>query len=206
MLIIDTHTHIYSADEKMYPPAPKLLALGWTGEPMTSPKRPPGRASIESLREQTRNNGVGAACIIQTSTFYRFDNHYVCDSARSNPDWAAGVCTLDPDDPFSPSVLSHDTKVYGLRGLRSIVGTEGTLDSANVKALWKTAADLGIVVNVLISWTDGKGDWYWGKDHIAGLESMLKQFPKLPIVIDHCLDMKVGRPDTSEALAALERL
>ena len=206
MMIIDTHTHIYSPDEKYYPPAQQLLAQGWTGKPMITPKRPPGKASIEALREETRSNGVRAACIIQTSTFYRFDNRYICDTARSNPDWVAGVSTLDPDYPYSASTLSHDSKVYGLRGLRSIAGSDGTLDSPNVRALWKTAADLGLVVNVLISWTDDRGNWYWGKDHLPGLESMLKQFPKLPIVIDHCLDMKAGRPETPQAVAAMEGL
>jgi L-fuconolactonase len=206
MLIIDTHTHIYSPDERFYPPAQDLLTQGWTGKPMKTPKRPPGRASIEALREETRSNGVRAACIIQASTFYRFDNRYICDSARSNPDWTAGVSTMDPDDPYSSSTLSHDTKVYGLRGLRSIAGTEGTLDAPNIKALWKTAADTGLVVNVLISWTDDQGNWYWGKDHLPGLESMLEQFPNLPVVIDHCLDMKAGRPETPLAVAAMERL
>src|SRR5713101_5315135 len=135
MMIIDTHTHIYSPDEKLYPPAQQLLSLGWTGEPMTTPKRPPGKASIEALREVTRSNGVRAACIVQTSTFYRFDDSYICDSARSNPDWVAGVTTMDPDSPYSAYTLSHDTEVYGLRGLRSIPGSEGTLESSNVKAL-----------------------------------------------------------------------
>src|SRR5688572_20435797 len=106
-MLIDTHTHIYSADEKTYPPAEKLLAQGWTGDPMTAPKRPPGKASIEALHEETKNNGVRGACIIQTTTFYRFDNRYICDSARGNPDWAAGIVTMDPDDPYSASTLSH---------------------------------------------------------------------------------------------------
>jgi hypothetical protein len=53
-------------------------------------------------------------------------------------------------------------RVYGLRGVRSFAGTAGTLDSPNVKALWKTAADLGLVANVLISWTDDHGSWSLG--------------------------------------------
>jgi hypothetical protein len=141
----------------------QVLAQGWAGKPMTTPKRPPGKASIEALREETRSNGVRAACIIQTSTFYRFDNRYICDSARSNPDWTAGVSTLDPDYPYSSSTLSHDSKVYGLRGLRSIAGSEGTLDTPNVKALWSAAAETGLVVNADLL-TDDQGNWYWGKD------------------------------------------
>ena len=90
MLIIDTHTHIYSPDEKRYPPAKERLEHGWKGEPMSKPLRPPGKASLEDLRQESRANGVAAVCAIQTATFYRWDNRYICDSARSNPDWVAG--------------------------------------------------------------------------------------------------------------------
>ena len=183
MLIIDTHTHIYSPDEKRYPPAKELLTLGWTGKPMSEPLRPPGKASLEDLRQESRANGVAAVCAIQASTFYRWDNRYIYDSGRSNPDWVAGVCTLDPDDPYSASTLTHDIQVYGLRGLRSIPGKDG-LDSDGVRALWKAAADLGIVVNVPISWTDSKGGWDWGKDHLPGFHQMLKDFPGLPVALD----------------------
>jgi predicted TIM-barrel fold metal-dependent hydrolase len=204
MQIIDTHTHIYSPDERRYPPAKELLTEGWTGKPMSGPLRPPGgKAALEDLRRESQSAGVAAACIIQTSTFYRFDNSYICDAARSNPDWTAGVCTLDPDSPDSPSVLLHDTKVYGLRGLRSIPGKAG-LDSDGVRALWKAAADLGIVVNVLISWTDSKGGWYWGENHLSGFHRMAKEFSGLPVVLDHCLNIQAGRPETNAALAGLQ--
>jgi predicted TIM-barrel fold metal-dependent hydrolase len=206
MPIIDAHTHIYSPDEKRYPPARELLTEGWTGKPMSQPLRPPGgNAAVEDLRRESQSAGVTAACIVQTSTFYRFDNRYICDSARSNSDWVAGICTLDPDDPYSPSVLAHDTNVYRLRGLRSIPGKDG-LDSEGVRALWKGSADLGIVVNVLISWTDSKGGWYWGKEHLPGFHRMLEDFPGLPVVLDHCLNIQAGHPQTGDALAALQRL
>ena len=69
MLIIDTHTHIYSPDEKRYPPAKERLEHGWKGEPMSKPLRPPGKASLEDLRQESRANGVAAVCAIQTATF-----------------------------------------------------------------------------------------------------------------------------------------
>ena len=87
MLIIDTHAHIYGEDEKRYPPIDK-------------PLRPPGgKGTLGDLRATSASHGVRAACLIQVSTFYRFDNRYVCDCAKVSSDWAAAVCTLDPDDP-----------------------------------------------------------------------------------------------------------
>src|SRR5688572_13086484 len=102
MLIIDTHAHIYGQDEKGYPPIDK-------------PLRPPGsKRTLGDLRSEVATHGLRGACLIQTSTFYRFDNRYICDSARVSSDWAAGVCTLDPDDPHSPGLLVNYHRDFGI--------------------------------------------------------------------------------------------
>ncbi len=182
MLIIDTHAHIYSPDEKRYPPIDEAL-------------RPPGgKGSLEDLRQETRERGVSAACIIQTSTFYRFDNRYICDSSQGNPDWVAGVCTLDPDDPHSPGLLAQYAREYGIRGMRSIPARDGRLDHPGVRALWQTALDLGLVINVLID-----------RDKAEQARLLLADLPDLPVVLDHCLNLKVG-PELEATLADVLRL
>ncbi len=176
MFIVDTHAHIYSPDEERYPPIEK-------------PLRPPGgKGSLEDLHAESRANGVNAACIIQTSTFYRFDNRYICDSAKAAPDWTAGVCTLDPDDRHSPGVLAQFAREYGVRGMRSIPAADGRLDHPGVRALWKTATDQGIVINVLI-----------GPEKADQADRMLAGFPRLQVVLDHCLNLKAG-PDLDSTL------
>lgn len=208
MLIIDTHTHIYSPDEDRYPPSPQLLTLGWVGDPMEMPLRPPGDASVEALRQASHALGIAGVCAIQTATFYAFDNRYICDSSKAHPDWLAGVCTLDPDDPHSPAMLAAYVRDFGVRGLRSFPNASGrgSLDSPGVRALWKTALDHGVVVNPLISWIDPDRNWYWGRDHLAGLHAMLKEFRELPVVLDHSLSIMAGRADSEEGMAALLRL
>lgn len=182
MLIIDTHAHIYSPDEKKYPPIEK-------------PLRPPRRkASVEDLRRQTQSTGVRGACLIQTSSFYRFDNRYTCDSAKANPDWTAGVCTLDPDNPKSPDILRQFVREYGMKGMRSIPAVDGRLNHPGVEALWKTALDLGIVINVLI-----------GRNKADEADAMLSKFPKLKVVLDHCLNPQAG-PELDATLMAVLRL
>lgn len=182
MLVIDTHAHIYSPDEKKYPPIEK-------------PYRPPaGKGSLEHLRESLQANQVERACLIQTSTFYRFDNRYICDSAVANKAWTAGVCTLDPDDTHSPGLLKHFVEKYGLRGMRSIPAKDGRLDHPGVRALWKSATDGGLVINVLV-----------GREKVGELERMLAAFPKLRVVLDHCLNLKVG-PGMEAILADVLRL
>lgn len=97
MMIIDTH--IYSPDEKRCPPIDK-------------PLRPPGgKGPLEQLRRESQASAGNAVCAIQTSTFYRFDNRYICDSGRADPGWVAGVCVLDLDETLS-EVLSR-TAILG---------------------------------------------------------------------------------------------
>lgn len=182
MDIVDTHAHIYSPDERRYPP-------------IDEPLRPPsGRASLEDLSAICRANGAAAACLIQTSTFYRFDNRYILDSARAAADWAVGVCTLDPDDPHSPGLLREYVHDYGVCGMRSIPAGDGRLDHPGVRDLWRTAADLGVAINVLID-----------RDKAESCDRLLREFADLRVVLDHCLNLKVGS-DLAATLDAVRRL
>ena len=93
MLMIDCHAHIYSFDEKRYPPRP-------------NPFRPPKWVgSVEHLHHVSQAAGVSAVRAIQAVTFYGYDNSYLLDSTRDHRDWICGVCTLNPDDTRSPALL-----------------------------------------------------------------------------------------------------
>jgi L-fuconolactonase len=182
MAIVDTHAHIYSPDEKRYPVIPKPLRV------------PDGKGSLEDLRETSKANGVERACLIQVSTYYRFDNSYVCDSSLVSKAWAAGVCTLDPDDTHSPDLLKHFARKYGVKGMRSIPARGGRLDHPGVRALWKSATEEGLVINVLV-----------GREKEAEVATLLAAFPKLRVVLDHCMNIKAGA-ELEPTLAAVRRL
>jgi len=182
MTIIDTHAHLYSRDEKKYPPIEK-------------PLRPPGgKGSVEDLRKDSTANGVRAVCAIQTTTFYRFDNRYICDSAGANRDWMAGVCTLDPDNPDSPAMLAEFGRRHNVRGMRSIPAKDGRLDHPGVRALWRSALDNGLVINVLV-----------GREKTEELDRLLEDYSTLPVVLDHCMNPKAG-PDLVPVLNSVLRL
>ena len=169
-LIIDCHAHVYSEDEQTYPTIEK-------------PYRPPaGKGTIAHLRRTLRANGVRHATAVHTFTFYRWDNRFVADASRDNRDVLAGVCLLNPDDPKSSGVLGRYVKEFNVRGLRSIPAGSGRLDDPKVRDLWSTAARLGIVVCVLVN-----------RDKRTELESLAARYPKLPIVIDHCLNLAAGK-------------
>ena len=168
-LIIDCHAHVYSEDEKSYPP-------------MEKPYRPPaGKGTVAHLRQEMTGAGVRYAMAVHTFTFYRFDNRFVADASRDNRDVMSGVVLLNADDPDSPRVLERYAKGFNIRGLRSIPAQSGRLDDPGVDALWSACEKLGVVVCVLIN-----------RDKRDELETLAARHPKLPIVIDHCLNLAAG--------------
>jgi L-fuconolactonase len=181
-LVIDCHAHIYSEDETTYPTTDK-------------PYRPPaGAGTVDHLLREMRASGVKRATAIQTATFYRWDNRFLADSSRRHRDVLVGVCTLNPDDPESPALLERYVRESNVRGLRSIPAKSGRLDDPAVNALWATADRLGIVVNVLVN-----------RDKTDEVETLARRLRSLRVVIDHCLNLKVG-PELEPTLRDLERL
>ncbi len=182
MLVIDTHAHLFSADEERYPPR-------------ENPSRPPaGCGTIDRLQREMKAAGVRAATAVQVSGFYGFDNRYILDSSKAHPDWIAGVVTLDPDDETSPARLASYANDYGIRGLRSVPAAGHKLDHPGVRELWKFAYEHSLVVNLLIA-----------EDLADEAARLLDAFPELPVALDHCLEMQ-NDGDVKAKLAALRRL
>ena len=163
--------------------------------PIAKPYRPPaGKGFVAHLRREMTASGVTYVTAIQTATFYGFDNRFLADSAHRNRDIMVGVCTLDPDNPSSPDLLTRFVRESNVRGLRSIPAKSGRLDDPGVDALWAAAQRLGIVTNVLA-----------GRDKTDEIEALARRHPSLPVVIDHCFNLKAGA-ELEPTLAALERL
>ncbi len=174
MQVTDAHAHIFRDDEKQYP----ILE--------SARHRPPGTGTVPHLRKDMATAGVQRVVAIHTSMTYGFDNRFLTESARANSPWMVGVCTLHPEDPKSPSLLTTLVQDFNVRGMRSVpagqperhldYSVEKHLDDPGVDALWSTAEELGIVINVLI------------RLPLADeLETMLQRHPNLPVVLDHCM-------------------
>jgi L-fuconolactonase len=164
VLIIDSHAHVYAEDDQRYPP-------------VANPIRPPARTgSLSRLLALAQENSVTGLCIVQPGTFYGWDNRFICELPERLQNSAAAICSLDPDDSNSYQQLKQHTRFCGIRGLRSYPASDGHLDSPGVVQLWQSAGEEGITINVLIQ-----------VHHTDQLARMLEQFPRQPVVIDHCL-------------------
>ena len=105
MAIVDTHAHIYSEDTETYPQIP---------EPYLPP---PGRGTIEDLKNEVKANSVDRVVIVQTFTVYQHDNRLTLDTVRENQEWATGVLNLDPFDDKSVNLM-EEALTIGVRGNR----------------------------------------------------------------------------------------
>ncbi len=185
MLIIDCHAHIYSSDEEKYPPKEK---------PLRVPDNKP--SAIEDLLLTAHLHGVDAVRAVQTVSFYDYDNRYVCDATKANPKGVTGVCTLNPDNPESPSLLKHFVREYGISTLRSTPGdNRRTFDHPGVRNLWKVCAETGATVDIFLM----RPEW------VPGAEKLFREFTDLTIGFDHCMDLKPG-PLYENTLAEVLRL
>lgn len=184
MIIVDTHAHLDSTDEVRYPRAPQNL-------------RPPaGKGTLDHLCEEVRMNQITRVVLVQTGSFYRFDNRLTVDTANANQEWTTGVCTLDPEDPDSPALLTRYAHTCNIRGLRfgptptrtPVFGYDGH------QRLWETAARLGLVLCVLIA-----------PESADELISLVERFPETPVVLDHCMGLRAGGHDTLKLVCRLAR-
>ena len=164
MLVVDAHVHLYSPDEARYPAR------------VDARRPPPGAGSLEQLDRECLENGVARVAHINALSFYGYDNRYLLDLAASRGERMAGICTVDPEDPGGPALLAGFSADGRVRGIRIVPAARGGLERPGLRTLWRAAADLGLVVNVVV-----------GREHADRLAALLAEFPGTPTVIEHAL-------------------
>jgi L-fuconolactonase len=191
-VIVDTHTHVIARDEARYPLRPSGVGSQWYRE---------APCTAEELAELTDASHVDAAVIVQAFGAYTYDNAYAVDSAAANPDRFVSIAILDAEDPDSPATLSALAREPAFTGIRlfSIGALEHPqptwLDHPVTFELWEVCASLGLRVIVACL-----------PEHLPRLGRVLEQFPKQPVVLDHCGFVELdGGPPYPQA-AALFRL
>jgi L-fuconolactonase len=170
-MYIDTHTHVITPDVANFPTAP----LGGH-QSSWSQERPVDAAGL--LRAMDKS-GVDKAVVVQASTVYGHDNRYVVETVAAHKDRLAGV--------FSADVLASDAVDQisrwldaGLSGLRlfttgsTMPGQAGWLDDPRSFPSWAfcEAHDIPVCLQMTA-------------DGIPMLRGLLKQFPKVRVLLDH---------------------
>lgn len=163
MRIVDTHAHIYHADESLYPM-------------IESPSRPiEGTGGAEHLQRERETHQIDRVVVVQTGSAYKWDNRLLTDTVRARPDWTTGVCNLSPADPDSPAAFARMVREDNVRALRLEPAPDGRFDHDGSRRLLQTAADIGAAICAHIN-----------AAALPELDALLTAFPHVPVVLDHC--------------------
>ncbi|HEY4144775.1 amidohydrolase family protein [Pinirhizobacter sp.] len=179
MKIFDTHTHVISPDPSAYPKDP---IGGHQSE--WSQARPVDAAGLLKAIDEA---GIARAVVVQASTVYGHDNHYVVDTVRANPTRFVGVYSIDALAPDAVERIDH-WQAQGLSGFRlfttgsTMPGQSDWLGHKDSYPAWAHAEKLDIPVCLQMT-----------MDGLPALRSLLERFPRVRVLLDHC-----ARPDLSD--------
>jgi L-fuconolactonase len=161
--LIDTHVHIVSPDEVVYPRAPAAPAGGHAT----------AANSAEEMLASAPGVGIDRVVLVQSFAAYAFDNRYVLDMAKLYPDRFVAVCGIDPIAAHAESVAKELIRA-GARGLRVLAFAED-FEADCLRPLMKVASDAGVAICLL------------AVPRILGsLGAVLRDHRNVPLVLDHC--------------------
>ncbi|MFE6888106.1 amidohydrolase family protein [Streptomyces sp. NPDC057694] len=184
MDVVDAHCHIISEDLTAYPRAP----LG--GKQSTWAATRP--VTAEGMVSRMDATGIAQAVLVQATTNYGYDNSYVLDSTRRQPDRFVAVGTVDPLRPDAADSLKAAVGEGGLSGVRlftsgSTVPTQGEWFAApETHPFWEQAAELNLPVCLQMRLGAAT----------AQLTELLNRFPGVTVLLDH-----IGYPDIAASPA-----
>ncbi len=184
--MIDAHVHVWTPDTQRYP-----LSEGYQVKDMA----PPSFTPVELLKH-SRPEGVDRIVLIQMS-FYHYDNSYMLDVMAQHPGTFSGVAIVDETKSGLKDTM-RDLGGKGVRGYRLYANKkngEAWKDSAEMKAMWSHAADLGQAICLLAN-----------PDALPAIEHLCKEFPKTRVVIDHFSRISLKSPTKDADLDHLCRL
>jgi L-fuconolactonase len=126
---------------------------------------------IELLLHQMNANDVDRAVLIQHRGTY--DNGYLLECARRFPGRFAVVAMVDTSRPEAPSALEKWAS-EGVVGVR--LGPTERSPGSDPLAIWRKAAELGLVVSSL-----GNVDAFASDE----FEDLVGQLPELTVIVEH---------------------
>jgi L-fuconolactonase len=181
-MIIDTHVHAVSHDQRKYP---RQLTSGAPGEWVRT-------MSAEMLLSLNEDAGIDRTVLVQPYSAYGYDNSYAADSASKYPGHFASVSILDPLLKDTPDNLSSWVKERGTRGLRLFTTTETEatwLDDPRTFPVWERAGSLGTPICIMALF-----------HQIPRVRRVLEHFPTVTVALDHlALPRLSGGPPYDDA-------
>jgi predicted TIM-barrel fold metal-dependent hydrolase len=178
--VIEWNAHLFSSDTARYPFHPRA-----TYTPNTAALSPD---PLATYRERMQAEGIDRAVIVHPEP-YGDDHRLVLECLRREPDRLRGTCLFYPDDPQAVAKLRalvrQEPHVVALRfhAHRGKTQYLSSFDDPGVRAQWDAAEELGLIVELHI-----------GPDFAAQAEARIREHPRVPVLIDHLAEQKLGTP------------
>jgi predicted TIM-barrel fold metal-dependent hydrolase len=190
-MIVEWNAHMFSRDTRRYPfhPAapylPDVAALD--------------RDPLPVYLKRMDRLGIDYAVLVHPEP-YGDDHRLILDCLGREPGRLRGVCHFFPKDPLAPEKLAalveYQPALVGVR-LHAHRGKEHYLDSfadAGVRAIWRTAAERGLIVELHI-----------GPNYAAQAAELIRAYPSTAVLIDHLGEPQFGAPGEYGDVLALAR-
>jgi len=163
--LIDSHVHVWTSDRENYPLSPDF----------TDKDVVPEIFDPAILLAEQAGTGVTRTVLIQMS-FYQFDNSYMLDVIKADPERFRGVAIVDDATPGVGERMKA-LAGNGVRGFRLYAFPDKTATwktSAGIQEMWKVGGEEGLAICCL---TD--------PESLPVIREMCKKYPDTPVVIDH---------------------
>jgi predicted TIM-barrel fold metal-dependent hydrolase len=170
--VVDSHSHVIADDPVRYPLAPMGgKQSDWSKE------RPVNGIGMAQAMKQA---GVAKSVLVQASTCYGHDNSYTLDCVKANTSQFVGVYSVDTLQADGVAQVKR-WKDAGLSGMRVFIAGHTAaadhsvrLDDPRSFPVWEYISEHNIPMCVQLR-----------ADGLPQLETLLKQFPKAKVLLDH---------------------
>jgi L-fuconolactonase len=169
--VVDSHSHVIADDPVRYPLAP----MGGKQSDWSKERPVNGVGMAQAMKDA----GVAKSILVQASTCYGHDNSYTLDCVKANPTQFVGVYSVDTLQPDAVAQVQR-WKDAGLSGTRVFIAGHTAadhsvrLDDPRSFAVWENISEHKIPMCVQLR-----------ADGLPQLETLLKQFPKAIVLLDH---------------------
>lgn len=177
-MIIEWNAHMFSADTERFPFHPQAVYTPRTENLVDDP--------LAAYLERMVQEGIDRAVLVHPEP-YGDDHRLVLDCLEREPEPFKGTSLFYPKDDEAPdkleALVKKQPKIIATR-FHAHRGKEMYLDSFaadGVRALWRKAVDLGLMVELHI-----------GPDYGAQVADVLKEYPQTRVLIDHLAEPHLG--------------
>jgi L-fuconolactonase len=179
-MIIEWNAHMFSRDTRRYPFHPAAAYVPDVADLEQNP--------LKSYLKRMDQVGIDRAVLVHPEP-YGDDHHLILDCLGHDSERLRGVCHFFPKDPFAPdkiaALVAYQPAIVAVR-LHAHRGKDHYFDSfadANVRAIWRAAAELSLIMELHI-----------GPNYAAQAGEAIAAFPSVPVLIDHLGEPQFGTP------------